>query len=79
MGTKQTFGIFFVSFVDLMRLAVLPRRGKRRTSVAASLVGTERHGIAGVIVSCEAPVDPFCRLQYPLRCWIWRIHYGRCV
>ena len=32
-----------------MRLAVLLRRGERRTSVAASLVGIGRRGIASVI------------------------------
>ncbi len=49
MGTKRTFGIFFGSFVAWMRWAVLPRRGECRTGVAASLVGTGRRGIAGVI------------------------------
>ena len=49
MGTKRTLGIFVGKFVAWMRLAVLPRRGERRTGVAASSVGTGRRGIAGVI------------------------------
>jgi hypothetical protein len=49
MGTKRTLGIFFVIFVAWMRGAVVPRRGERRTGVAASSVGTRRRGIAGVI------------------------------
>ena len=49
MGTKWTFGIFFLIFVAWMRWAVLPRRGERRTGVAASSVGTGRRGIADVI------------------------------
>jgi hypothetical protein len=49
MGTKRTFGIFVRSFVAWMRWAVLPRRGERRTGIAASSVGTGRLGIAGVI------------------------------
>ena len=49
MGTKRTFGIFFVSFVVWMRWAVLPRWGDRRTGVAASLVGTGCRRSAGVI------------------------------
>ena len=49
MGTKRTMGIFFVIFVAWMRGAVVPRRGERRTGVAASSVGTGRRGIAGVI------------------------------
>ncbi len=49
MGTKRTSGIFFVIFVVWMRGAVVPRRGERRTGVAASLVGTGRLRIAGVI------------------------------
>jgi hypothetical protein len=49
MGTKRTLGIFVVIFVACTRWAVLPRRGEHRTGVAASLVGTGRHGIAGVI------------------------------
>ena len=38
-----------MSFVACMHWAVLPSRGGRRTGVAVSLVGTGRHGIAGVI------------------------------
>ncbi len=34
---------------------------------------------AQYIVPCEALVDPFRGLQCSLRCWVWRIHYGRCV
>ncbi len=49
MGTKRTLGIFVVIFVACTRWAVLPRRGERRTRVAASSVGTGRRGIAGVI------------------------------
>ena len=49
MGTKRTFGIFFGSFVALMRWAVVLRRGERRTGVAASSVGIGRRRIAGVI------------------------------
>ena len=49
MGTKRTFGIFFLIFVAWMRWAVLPRREQHRTGVAASSVGTGHRGIAGVI------------------------------
>ena len=49
MGTKRTLGIFVGIFVAWMRWAVLPRRGERRTGVAATSVGTGRRGIAGVI------------------------------
>jgi len=35
--------------VAWMRWAVVPRRGERRTGVAASSVGIGRRGIAGVI------------------------------
>jgi hypothetical protein len=59
MGTKRTFGIVFVRFVAWMRWAVVPRRGERRTGVAASSVGTGRHGIAGVIGG-TVPGTLFC-------------------
>ncbi len=59
MGTKRTFGIFFVRFVAWMRWAVMPRRGERRTGVAASSVGTGHRGIAGVIGG-TVPGTLFC-------------------
>ncbi len=49
MGTKWTFGIFFLIFVAWMRWAVLPRREEHCTGVAASSVGTGHRQIAGVI------------------------------
>ena len=59
MGTKLTLGIFLAIFVAWMRVAVVPRRGERRTGVAASSVVTGRRGIAGVIGG-TVPGTLFC-------------------
>jgi len=49
MGTKRTLGILFGSLVSWMHWAVLPRRGERRTGIAASAVGIGVAEFAGVI------------------------------
>ena len=45
-----------------MRWAVLPRRGERRTGIAASVVGIGRRGMAGVIGG-TVPGTLFCVMR----------------